>query len=47
MIENKEVEITTMNDWGWPKIKQGTLIWTGKGDRKHNLEFKNMLSKYK
>lgn len=47
MIKNKEVEITTINDWGWPKIKQGTLIWTGKGNRKHNLEFKNMLSKYR
>lgn len=47
MIANNEVAITEMTDWGWPKIKSGTLIWTGKGDRKHNPEFQELLTRYK
>lgn len=46
MISNNEVNITTTTDWGWPKIKSGTMIWTGKGNRKNNPEFRDVLMQY-
>ena len=47
MIVNKEVDITISHDWGWPKIKNNTLIWTGKGSRKLEEKFQTEILKFK
>jgi hypothetical protein len=47
MIKSKEVTYTTNVEWGWYKNKGEILILTGKGSRKYDLEFQDLLSKYR
>jgi lipopolysaccharide biosynthesis glycosyltransferase len=46
MIRNNEIDITVNTDWGNGKVGKNTLIWTGKGDKKFNPEFQQLLQKY-
>jgi hypothetical protein len=46
MLKNNEVQITVSTDWGNAKVGKQTLIWTGKGDKKFNPEFQQLLQKY-
>jgi len=46
MIQHKEVDITVNTDWGNGKVGMNTLIWTGKGDKKFNPEFQQLLQEY-
>jgi hypothetical protein len=46
MMHNNEVSAVEFRDWGNPKIGVNTLIWTLKGDQKHNLEFQKLITYY-
>jgi hypothetical protein len=46
MIENKEVLITLNKVWGSTKVRNTTLIWTLKGDRKFDETFQSLLRQY-
>jgi hypothetical protein len=46
MVQRKEVSITMNTDWGNGKIGKDTLIWTGKGEKKFNPEFQQLLQQY-